>query len=815
MVVPGAVTSVEITGIEVGSEGPDDWLKQGTIKDLALAFQLLPALRGAFGLERLSADGIAVSVAPKQDAAEQILPISAFLLPFARLLDSSGTRDLELSDLTIVTVDDTDGWSRTYALHQLVAKEGATAGQRSITADGTINNAAAKITADFAAPVSTGAGKPGRGFSIDIVLPGFEQKATGTMAADGSSLEADFDVAISSLGDQLELLQLKREFDGTASLTMTLSGDTDALVADAIKAKAVLSTGEHLTFDGRIGDFSQGTGVDLAFAADLKRSDGSVPRPSSAFDIELEKIQGEARGAFSEVTLSKIVLDTNLADADLASIGPVSVQRATRDKDGRLAFRGVRIISGDPKAPSLDLQGDILDVLNRSGIHLAGSFDLDPLDLAVGKPAPPEIGRLTGKLSIGDASGSLRLESLSGRLTGDGPLKLTLEDPPATDGASSTPLQIKLDVTDFAALAKAFGAEATTGGSTSFEGTVDIEDDLRVAGQATIGQSPLSIDLHQDVTDGRAVFRGKLGSSALHLADLQSLAALQGIGAWFDDPAADAGADDLDLAPPSWLDAELDVAATVVSETGAAETTVAAHLVYRDGKAALDPLQVGYAGGELQASMVVGLADATPPVSIDGTAKQFELADIVRELGGDPLIDAPLGGTLKLTAQGDDTGALEKSVGGSVEFTLGAGTVGTSLIDLTGETIVGWLFTSGDHAELVCGEGSVTLQAGRGTVDRLVVETANVQLVGKGSFDLGADTIDVNFVPRPLHRRLVEIVTPFRVHGKLSDPKVDVGSMAALAGRAVGETLALPLNAISALIDLGSDSGRVPCASKP
>ena len=610
VVVPGAVTSVDITGITIGAAESGGGFKQLTIDDAAFGFQLVPALRGDFEIEQSSADGIVLTTPPPSDAGEQALPVSSFFLSFAALLESRGTRDLQLHDFSIVSDEDPDGWAGAYKLTELVAKEDGDTGDRVIKASGTINGKAAKIDATFAAVADDGRDKPVREFSIATSLPGYEGKSSGTMNADGSGLDGKFAADVSSLGDFLALLRLEREFDGTAKLTMDLSGPADAVAAEDIKLNGQLSTGEQLSIDGRIANFSKATGVDITFAADLKRSDGSVPRPSSAFDIELDKITGGATGDILSLTLADLVFSTNLADADLARIGPVSVEKVERDKDGRLALRGLHILSGDPKAPSLDLKGDVLDALNQSGISLAGSFDLDALDLIVGKPAPPEIGRLSGKLAIGDSTGSMRLESLSGQLTGDGPLKLTLDAPPPSDGATSSPLQVELVVADLAALAKAFGAEATGDGSVSFDGSVALDDALEVDGKATIGQSPLTIELKQDVTDGEAVFRGKLGSSGLRLGDLQSLTALEGIGAWFEDGTASAGTADAASSPPDWLDAELDVAATLVADDGAAQAELAAHFVYRDGKVALNPLKIGYAGGTLQASAAVGLGEA-------------------------------------------------------------------------------------------------------------------------------------------------------------------------------------------------------------
>jgi hypothetical protein len=818
LLLPGKVTTLELGGIAVGKDSAGGRLEHLTIDDATVGFRLLPLLRGDFQIEQLSASGLALTLAPPSDAGEEALPISASLIAFSRLLDSSGTRDLELRDLGIVSGDDPDGWGRDYKLDELSSKAGDDAGDRVIGAKGTINGKAIEIDATFAAPAGSDSGKAGRTFSTTTTLPGYESTMAGTLDADGGALDATFTVAVSSLADMLEVFRLQREFDGTAKLAMRLVGPAEAVAAEAIKAEGRLSTGEKLSIDGRIANFSTASGVDLTFAADLRTSHGEGARPSSAFDIALEKIDGRAKGDVAALTLADLTLTTNLTAADIAAIGPVSVDRVTRDANGHLAFRGIHIVSGDSQAPSLDLKGDMLDVLNRQGISLAGSFDLDALELATGKPAPPAIGRLAGELAIADSSGALRLERLTGKLTGKGALQLAIDMPKPADGRTSAPVGVKLEVADLAALAQALGADTASGdgastGGLSFDGRVAVDDALEVDGQVAIGRSPVTVELSQDVTDGKAVFRGKLDSPALRLDDLRRLVVLQDIGRQLGDGAAAPSAAD-PAAPPSWLDAELDIAATVLAEQSREPIKLAAHLVYGDGKAALDPMELGYAGGTFRASARIGLGATPPPVSLDGTAQALQVADLLSEVGATPLVDAPLGAELDLDASGVGAADLASTVSGTFGLTLGAGTVGTSLIDLAGESIVRWLFSDHHHAELVCGEASLTLKAGQGTVDRLVLETTNVQLLGRGSLDLPGNTIDIAFLPRPMHKRLVELVTPFKVEGALTAPKIDVGSRAKLAGRAVGEALALPLDAVGALVDIGART-RQPCSTTP
>ncbi|MEZ5862143.1 MAG: AsmA-like C-terminal region-containing protein [Geminicoccaceae bacterium] len=195
--------------------------------------------------------------------------------------------------------------------------------------------------------------------------------------------------------------------------------------------------------------------------------------------------------------------------------------------------------------------------------------------------------------------------------------------------------------------------------------------------------------------------------------------------------------------------------------------------------------------------------------------EQLEIAKLIVELGGQPMVQAPLGATFDLSATGADIDALGKSLDGSVAVTVGSGTVGTRLIDLTGENIVSWLFTSGSSASLACADGKITFSSGLGTVQQLILETDNVQLRGSGTIDFNRDRLDLSFQPRPLREQLLQVVTPFRVRGSIDAPEIRVaGGTSRLAGRAVAETLTLPLNVLRALLDRGG-SNRVPCAADP
>jgi hypothetical protein len=159
-------------------------------------------------------------------------------------------------------------------------------------------------------------------------------------------------------------------------------------------------------------------------------------------------------------------------------------------------------------------------------------------------------------------------------------------------------------------------------------------------------------------------------------------------------------------------------------------------------------------------------------------------------------------------------GALAASLTGGVTASISDGKVGTRLIDLAGQDIVSWMFSSSkdDDARLVCTDARLAFKEGRGKVQKLVIETDSVQLVGGGTVDLRDDRIDIAFQPRPIRQKILEMATPFVISGPLSSPKINLKPGAA-GSRAFAETVTLPLHLLGALLGgTGTETtDRKPC----
>lgn len=813
---PGPVTTVAITDASLGEGGPDDWQGTLTLRRLSISFDVMRAILGPFQVQRLEGDGLSIVVSGGTPAAEDSpLRLSPIIGPLARVMNAGRTGEIDLTDLSFERRDDPDGWNGKLTFTEISASESGDAEAWKLAADGALDGSALKMSADFSAVQSHPDFGEARAFTIDASLPGVSDRLQGYLQADGGKLDATLTTTMTSLGDLLDTLKLKRQMEATGKSSMQLSGEVDALTADKVNAELHISTGERVTLEGKVADLSLQKGIEVVAQADLRRSDGSAPKPIEALDILVESVKGRLSGELRKLTVSDLVLSTNVTSADIQEIGPISVKSLTRDQEGRLGLSGVHVLAGDPSAPSLDLNGSVADLLAQTGIEFSGSFDLDVLLLATGQPTPPGIGRLAGTIAVSDADGKTRIESLSAALKPADIVALKLDLPKTAKGEQPKPATIDLGVPDLDALAKVLGGTSVGGGSATFTGEVELVDALTIAGRGAVDQTAIWLDLSQDVVGDRPVFKGRVRFPGLQTTGLQSLGKLAGLA-----PAIAEGDDSGDTTKPAAtkgpnLDAELEVTAALVDSDAASLGSFEGKLVYRDNKASIDPLALTYLGGKFDAKLTAETGGDAMPVTMQGTIEQLEIAKLIAELGGRPMVQAPLGATFDLSATGTNLDALTKSLDGSFAVTVGSGTVGTRLIDLTGENIVRWLFTSGSNANLACADGKVTFASGLGTVQQLVVETDNVQLKGSGTIDLRRDRLDLTFQPRPLREQLLQVVTPFRVRGPIDSPEVKVvGGTTRLAGRAVAETLTLPLNVFRALLDRGN-SNRVLCADQP
>jgi hypothetical protein len=244
---------------------------------------------------------------------------------------------------------------------------------------------------------------------INYTIPGLTTRIRGTLDAGKPVPVADVmvDTQAASLGDVLDALELNRVLEGSGSVRTRLAGPIDGLAASELAAEADFASGDKIRLNGSIANVNDGAGIDVTVQADLAAFSRHADQTASVIDIDLTGFHGRLRGDSETLHLIDARIFTNIGSAELKNIGPITVDRITKDEKGRLGFIGIHVLAGSETNPSLDASGAIADVLQIQGVTMDGIVNAKAADLLgfLG-PDTDKLGRLKGRFAISDTDGT-------------------------------------------------------------------------------------------------------------------------------------------------------------------------------------------------------------------------------------------------------------------------------------------------------------------------------------------------------------------------------------------------------------------------
>jgi AsmA protein len=243
-----------------------------------------------------------------------------------------------------------------------------------------------------------------------------------------------------------------------------------------------------------------------------------------------------------------------------------------------------------------------------------------------------------------------------------------------------------------------------------------------------------------------------------------------------------------------------------------------AHLSLRDSVLTLDPLNVGIAGGHLNA--VISLDGRTDPIQARAQvrarkiliAKLFPTVDLSKTSIGQ------VNGEFDLAGKGNSVGRMLASSNGKVGLVVSGGEISKLMMEKVGLHL--WeileLKVTGDKlVKLRCGVADFDVKEGTMHADALIFDTEVTTIVGTGSIDLGQEKLDLTLNQKTKNTSPVALRSPIYVRGTFAKPDVavDKGRIAARALGAIALGIANPLLALIPLIDAGpgkdSDCGQL------
>ncbi len=338
--------------------------------------------------------------------------------------------------------------------------------------------------------------------------------------------------------------------------------------------------------------------------------------------------------------------------------------------------------------------------------------------------------------------------------------------------------------------------------------------------QGRVGESDLEGRVSLDKPNGRRLVSADLASRQLVFADL--LAVIGG------GPKAAAAKESPNAPPPTpsgrlMPDAHLQVDrlktmdASVRYRAQSVQTgrwplrRFALDLSLDRGLVVMNPIDFEFPQGRLAGRVQIDGRGATPVTDLDMRLSNVALQQFLSpKFGEPPAIEGMLQARARLHGVGDTIHKAASSADGRVVLVVPRGKVRQAFAELLGVNVANglYLLLSKDNREtdLRCAVASFDVKNGVMNVDNAVFDTGVVRAQGKGSVNLGAESLNLRLDGQTKKPRLLRLWAPITLQGTLLHPKpgVDAGKAAGQIGLsvAVGAVLA-PLAAILPFIEPG------------
>jgi hypothetical protein len=268
----------------------------------------------------------------------------------------------------------------------------------------------------------------------------------------------------------------------------------------------------------------------------------------------------------------------------------------------------------------------------------------------------------------------------------------------------------------------------------------------------------------------------------------------------------------LDVARIRQTDADIRYRAESVDAGPLPIRKVAMHARLDHGLLTVDPLSLLLPQGALSGHIRLDARGPTPLTSIDLALAHAKVEELLPRRGaGPPAVEGELEARARLSGAGDSVRAAAASANGVVAVAIPHGQMRRLFAELLGLDVGRslFLYLSKDQkpTPVRCAVAEFRAQGGLLTAQRLIVDTADVQAQGGGVIDLRNETLNLAISGKPKHFRLLRIVAPITLRGRLDHPKlgIDFSKVGPQLGAAavLGATLS-PFAAILPFIATGT-----------
>lgn len=232
------------------------------------------------------------------------------------------------------------------------------------------------------------------------------------------------------------------------------------------------------------------------------------------------------------------------------------------------------------------------------------------------------------------------------------------------------------------------------------------------------------------------------------------------------------------------------------------------HLVLEDGVLRLDPLDFGFAGGDIVSKIRIDAHRDPLAARADVNLRKLQLNKLFPTVKLMQDSRGLLGAQLKVDGRGNSVADMLASSNGDAALAMSGGELSNMLMEAVGldaGELLKFLIEGDRKTAVRCAIAAFKVRNGEARTDTFVFDTVDTIIRGDGSLNLGEETFDMWLRPYPKDKSILVARVPVRVYGSFDAPRYapDKAGLIARGGAAVALGLINPVAALIPLIETG------------
>ena len=196
----------------------------------------------------------------------------------------------------------------------------------------------------------------------------------------------------------------------------------------------------------------------------------------------------------------------------------------------------------------------------------------------------------------------------------------------------------------------------------------------------------------------------------------------------------------------------------------------------RDGRIAIDPLEIHLPGGLITMSASLKPGDEQSSASIKAKIQNFDIGILARREKPDTKMEGLVNLDMDLQSSAATFDQVINNGSGYFDFSGQLKNLNAGIIDLWAVNLIASIVSSTDENQsyINCAVGRWSVKDGILTPDVFFIDTGKIRICGKGQVDLNKQRVDLVIAPTPKRPEFFNLATPLEVHGTFSDINLKV-----------------------------------------